>query len=626
MDLNSYRPLYPDELLYGWIMDLANYNFPNDSYGCQRIVNALFPFSKNPLHSKKLSREPIRKDFLQGLDSSIRMLKERGYTVPDTTTLLAYHTPLIITGLSRSARNQARYIHYTTADVTGSPLDSPTLPLIIKDIKCCPHCLKIGRYVRTWHNLPGVNFCAMHKTRLVHYDFKNFINFDLNMEYLIQQHIEIDYAIYVKTIYDNLSDISLDDIREIMHEYRSSSAKISIPFPSVVRTLIDFHVDYTKLALKSVSRVLPKIPAHIELLSNEYAIGTFRCLKCGTTWTDAIISVQIGFGCPKCTMQQDPDDFAATLLRNVGDGNYFLAEKLNGIGSLQYITHSTCGQTKLTSLTAKIWHGTTCACEKAHSITDVQNIIDNLKEGFFVEQYTPTKETMILYHKYCDNRFRVLLSAFRANPSCPYCYQKDKDEKKYVSLKTALGNDYKIISFQQNDFVTVLHKRCGQIQTRKYSSFINSRACPLCVPYRHEKRLTAHSTYEAALLIELRNWFQEHKIWISRHHLNGKQSKQYYNALSLLEKNGFIYRISFGIYSDQKDLSVYDVINEKYLLDDKSGKRIGSFTENTLKYLNGELQDEPEIITLETTALKRKSTSIVKICDRTVKIRGVKCK
>ena len=104
-----YRPPYDDELLYGWIAALADMNFPMDTTGIRRVIDCLFPFSKPPQKRGVIVKDPVRKDYIRGLDMNVRGLQEHGYKVPSADVLLRRSTPVAAMGICWSRGKAAIY-------------------------------------------------------------------------------------------------------------------------------------------------------------------------------------------------------------------------------------------------------------------------------------------------------------------------------------------------------------------------------------------------------------------------------------------------------------------------------------------------------------------------------------
>lgn len=155
-----------------------------------------------------INKEPVRKDYLRGLDKSIQELKANGYKVPGTADIITYNTPLVAIGIAQDKGDQARYIHTAVSTITGGLLDMPTLPLLVSQIRYCPVCMCTVPYVRTWHNLPGVDSCAIHEVDLCSLEDTSSISWRLERSKCEASSPEkIAYAKYVKSVYDHPTDI-----------------------------------------------------------------------------------------------------------------------------------------------------------------------------------------------------------------------------------------------------------------------------------------------------------------------------------------------------------------------------------------------------------------------------------
>lgn len=628
MALIAYRPPCHDELLCGWLKSLAEENYPLDSFGEQRLADEMFPNGKLPEKRGLFSKEPIRKDFVRGLDSGIREMQADGYTVPDTEDILIYNTTLVTTGIAQTKGDQARYIHTAVSDVTGGLLDMPTLPLTLQEVRICPACMRENPYIRTWHNLPGVAACPLHGVKLGvlghHTEISNW-----RQDQLFDNKANIDevrYAQYAKTIYDNPSAITFQDIRVYLAEQGIKIPEIKgerkcLSFEKTVSFLIDNEIDYKNI-IKSVKHSKNERFESVSLLSTSGPVGTFQCNKCGHVWTDAMESVRLGFGCPACLGNEDPDEFINRVLARIGDGYYRLTEPFQGMGATQIVRHDTCGSEQLARLSGRIWHRTTCACEKAHTVTSMQKLVDDIAAGFTVETYTPTKGMMTLRHDACGKAQNVFWISFKGNPTCPFCRQDTRQESTQKLLKERLDPDYEIIGISSTN-VAVKHKPCGQIILGSYSAFLRGKKCPLCVPYLTKKRGEGVVTYESQLLKEMQAWFTHHPLWVSPRHRDGKLGRKYNDALAVLVKKGYIYKVGYGMYSNREKWTVYDLVKWKYLIDD-AGDTVGRFTGETAAFLHSERTVEPDEITLESALLAPQTHSTTTIMGRTVKLSGMR--
>ena len=625
MILPIFRPLRHDELLYGWITDLAHLNYAGDVRGVQRVATALFPYSYVPERRHIQSQESLRKDFIRGIDDSLRANSEMGYSFPEAWILLAYNTVLYSMGVSRTASTQARYLYTALSSVYGDIMDMPTLPSSVKSIKTCPACMSENSYIRTWHHLPGVDVCAVHRIKLLNWEESGD-----DCTILPEGHPDVVYAQYCKTIYDHPSSISLKNIKKMLKPYCTPEetailSRKSTRFQAVVEMLIRYNVDYHVIVQMAD---IGKPSSYLEgyrVLKEGKGIVEVSCNRCGKTFTGVSSAIEAGFGCPVCMRSVHPNNFVSDILKTVGDGNYKLTMPFQGMGAVQDVVHKTCGQSIRVRMASRLWDKQVCRCETANKLTDMQRQINSLSAGFKIVSYHPTKGTTTVSHR-CGGSWNCNWLAFKSHPRCPYCKSKDARESNYKQLAFELGEEY-IIKAQSpgnkgNTFV-VMHKPCGTIIQGKLKQFQGTaqkgpKRCPICNSYFKSQRFSG-LTAEGELYLEMQKWFKSHKAWISRRHPE-YHSKSYYDALIVLEKKSLIYRVSPGVYSNSPVLSVYDVLREKYLLDN-DGKICGRFTGEAADYLGGKAE-EPEVITLESTLLVRKSVYRTIICERKVDVKG----
>lgn len=342
---------------------------------------------------------------------------------------------------------------------------------------------------------------------------------------------------------------------------------------------------------------------------------------CNTIWTDAIEAVRIGFECPVCRGKSTPEDVVATIFHRIGDGHYRLTEPFRGMGATQPVFHETCGQLTASRLELKIWHGTTCACEKVHNKQTLQERVNRVSSGFTVEDYDPNKGIVTLRHE-CGEQRRTFLNGFMTNPLCPHCKSKKRENQRRERLSDAIGADYEIIDCPSEGSVRVRHKLCGKEMTGNYEPFIYGRRCPLCTPYYRKDRSMQSLPYEADLLREMEAWFEHHALWVAGRHRKAEHTRQYYDALLKLVKRGYIYLVDRGLYSNRCEMDIYEVLKWKYLMDDQCNT-VGNFTGLTAAFLAGKTDVEPETITLESSLLRRKDWSVVRAKGRKIKVRGI---
>lgn len=562
MDLVCYRPPYPDELLYGWLKDLARQNYPLDTKGIQRVLNYVFPYRYPPEKRGFLGREPrpLRMDYVKGLDRGIRQLQQKGYQIADPEDIVTYNTPLVAISVALNKGDQTRCIHTAMAEVTGGPFDMPTIHMSITTIRICPCCMRERPYIRTWHNLPGVEVCAVHGIVLESADESTISG--VSRHQTVQGNAEqTEFAKLAKTIYDNPRGLTLQDIKDHLPAETALRSPGEQPFERVLHALLAHHIDYLNITAQQNDTRSTYDGA--TLLSRTGMISTYRCRKCGTVWTDADEAIRIGFRCPQCIKNVPPDTIISEMLGRIGDGKYKLTKPFFSIGGTQDILHETCGQVTASRLELKVWHGTKCRCEAIHTLDSLQRIVDSYADGFTVCDYDPIKGIISLRHNTCGFTMTPYLTGFKMNPTCPNCEKKKRNQRRSDKVKSTMGDDYELIELPETGKVRVRHKTCGTELIGEYASFANGRTCPLCTPYRKKDRENRKVSYEAELFMEMKDWFRHEPLWIAGQHRKGEHTRQYYDALQKLVHGGYICQLGRGLYSNKNDIPIPDSVRKK---------------------------------------------------------------
>ena len=603
--LNFYRPPYDDELLYGWITALADMNFPMDTAGIRRVIDCLFPFSKPPQKRGVIVKDPVRKDYIRGLDMNVRRMQEQGYKVPSADVLLRCSTPVAAMGICWSKGNAARYIHTVMAPVTGTWTDMPVTPDLVKELRYCPDCMRQERCLRTWHHLSGVKACAVHGKSLIRINRKELQELLGGRIKLPDPEVacedDVSYAEYVKKIYEDpaysfedvcmsLSDRGIQD--PLLYKY-------NIPFEKAVRFLMRYGPCGGSAAACRMAE--------------------FHCDECGTVWTDSADAPDHGFGCPVCMPHEDAGDWTRNILSGTGDGRYRMKDPFTGMGGTQTILHETCGKETDVRWASVIWEGRRCACEAAHTTAEMQEMFG--AEGFIVTDYEPIT-TRIRYKHSCGSSCIITVQEAKEHGGlvCRACREKDVTAHRKEALQIVLGPGFEVTKCGARGKIVVRHRPCGKVITRNYRDMLRiGPACPFCSPYRIGRRTADSLSVKARIYRDITEQSDAgHKVWIRKRRSVGIKTKDVDIALEALLRTGKIRKLSYGCYAKTNDdVTVYDVLRELYLSEG------GQFTGQTAEYLAGKA-DEPEIITLESARLVRKSPNTVNVLGRRVAVCGIK--
>lgn len=655
MKITIYRKPYRDELLFSWIMDLAEQNLGSD-YFCtylQTFLYHFFPKENQQYRNGGLKKERPRLDCLVGMTESIRYIKEQGYEMPDLIDLMCNQTPVVAMGIARKSGYQAKYIETFIRPIRKDKWDMPTFPYEGKTLKFCEACVKeddltMAPYFRTWHNIPGVTVCAVHKTSLMEMTPETAVRLIKHQKITgyarpCKEQVsdaDIRIAEFAKALYEDPGIIDLQIIRVVLKKKREELGvkgktpfqnKFMYPFDKVVMEILEYFPSYEAFCeetepfvREAYEEMMAEYPEHVVPVSAYGPVMKMRCGICGYEWYCHPYSISIGFYCPVCDGALSDEVRMKRLLSKIGDGQYEMLGDFEGIGALQKIRHRTCGQVSgdtAGGLAAKIWGRRRCSCEIALTKEDWQKRVDEISNEFEVLEYYKSVGKIKVQHK-CGESYITTCQSFLANPKCRICSNPILTESEMEKIiRDELGEEYEILGGLSGNRITFRHKPCGIVTTSSVNMIRSGWKCRLCTS-RWKNEREAGLTLEGRLYMDIREHLKTHKVWSSRKHLGEERSKECRNALDSLVYRGFLHRISSGYFSDTEDVTVYDIVEETYIRD-KDGTLCGNYTGETMEYMIGIRKEEPQKITLESELLTRKADCTVKICGRRVVVKGI---
>lgn len=656
MRITTYRPPYRDEFWYGWLLDLADTNMDSRyiATNVMKFTARYFPYSGVVLENGKFARQELWLDCIRGLSDNIRNLKEQGYVVPDTDDFIRYHTVLAVTGIAKPAGIQAKYMEAVIRVRTRDKWDLTATDAEVKSLKICPECVKEDLkdrtpYLRTWHQIQGVTVCAEHGIPLQTITRKealSFIQGDLPMGEKVDKEAEkeeFSYACFIKEIYDRPSWMNLGILRQAVIPYEDEidighfTGRRPHTFTKVAKELMKTFGSYVEIlemarepAGREISKILYGIPDSIRINGTVSHVSEFSCSICGHTWEAHPYAVYKGFGCPVCDSGLSDEERINRLLLRVGDGKYELAEPYEHMGKRHKIFHRTCGRIindTTTTLSERIWWEHRCACEKMTNMEELKEKVEKAGTGYVMTGYERKKinghrRNVITIKHTCGQTRTVTDRVFFAFPYCRRCEPLRMDENNIdVWIERLLGDEYELYSYQSFRYLEIRHKPCGTVFDTNLYVLKNGKQCPLCASYYIAER-DQGPTLESILYLQMKDYFKDHKVWSTRKHLTMKDKKPYFIALRKLEIQGYVKRVSTGYYALTDEVTVYDLLNEKYLTD-RNGDPCGRYTGETHEYLTGKRDTEPEVLSLESGSLYQYSQTTVTVMGKKVLTRGL---
>ena len=93
----------------------------------------------------------------------------------------------------------------------------------------------------------------------------------------------------------------------------------------------------------------------------------------------------------------------------------------------------------------------------------------------------------------CKHTYFLHCEAAKKGLGCPFCIQDlSEEEKTRYLLETRFGAEYDVVEVSDNNTITICHKKCGHIHTRRNAKHLlwnEHICCPHCSRHLHEKRL-----------------------------------------------------------------------------------------------------------------------------------------
>ncbi|MCB7319888.1 TniQ family protein [Lacrimispora sp. 210928-DFI.3.58] len=236
-------------------------------------------------------------------------------------------------------------------------------------------------------------------------------------------------------------------------------------------------------------------------------------------------------------------------------------------------------------------------------------------------------QDVTLEHAQCRGRFTIGLRSFIEKPFCRKCYENSPYRKAFAKqVYDLVGNEYKIVKPYVNEKTAVQleHTKCGTITETLPDNFLLGKRCELCTPIIKKEDmkniilentggnykvvnilknsiivrdmdgfLTENTTHYfmqelmrptpsvyfkvrtgipqlperllGKVYLMIKEWCKDHRLWIMADHIKEDEYEDVKLKIWTLIKNGYIYRITEGVFSVYNNVSFEDYIEERYL-------------------------------------------------------------
>lgn len=530
------RPM-EDELLYGWLLRLANVN------GCTSVEELKFRWFTD--HYK----DPVKRQYGS---KRIDILPETGricklhesldcFPMPDE--IAGKMTPLYAVFPFMLYGHQGRWMQFLLRDKRAFDLGENGQATLFDGLHFCPECMDEDKkrlgfpYIRTWHHVPGVKMCAVHGISLReikqrncrHVDIEKLTGGACEMKLTGELRTEKRIACFAKNLYDKPPFFDLKGLQQILSNkmvedgYGTSPPyehlKVALDqegylsyfqenIASRVRLLLTNSWVNAETILAFTSFLFPEFERfekqaeyftnrleepfcelaqkNYDILSSFGPVVKLGCRVCGSHFWIHPYALAIGCQCPDCETRLSGKQIAENRLKFLGDGNYELLDiGESGTGKVKLL-HRTCGKIRTVKLAETLWLGKRCKCE-------CRTTEDCLREetqayGFALVNYIreDNRNVLELRHLQCGREFLVDVRQFRRNKKCPYCeysipYSYTLEEFK-KAVQELVGDKYilKGTYVDKHTKTAFLHKECGTVTEMTPEEFLTGKRCKLC--------------------------------------------------------------------------------------------------------------------------------------------------
>ena len=531
-----------DELFYGWSIELARANgFDNFN----SVYSFLYHFMKADLPADVQYGSMCKYDYPSNLDITCRRYEEL-QSFPTVEEIIRDMTPLYTLFPLLSEHAQVKRSQLLLRSRRGSMLDVSYRTQDIKELRVCPLCMEADReragraYYHVWHQLYGVNTCAVHHVPLMrvtkekneYLDEADTLSGLKEMSYNISPEIDKQISEFMYEMYLRPSNMALSGLQNMLLErMKEKGYTAKSPYDDLKNAMIEkgytflqdtawrirFRETFTSSNLNpmtylimlsflyedydefhkqaSVQKILwrerfyREAKRKFEVLSAFGQTMEFRCRVCEESFYMHPYAVLMGFGCPECDRKAGDEQVIHRMISRVGDGNYKLAEKMRagGKGKETAVLHKTCGETLRLSPYRMIYDGVGYPCEKSVNLNKIRHTVERVSTDFTVIDYR-IKNTVTyieIFHKGCGQSFQVGLRDFTMRPFCRICEPKQySNERLMQDVKELTGDTYEVVKpfVSQDEKIELQHKLCGTRFECYPSEFLNGRRCSLCTP------------------------------------------------------------------------------------------------------------------------------------------------
>lgn len=501
--MNEFIPLvsnpYPDELLYSWIIRLANINELHN-----RTFYELY------LGEKDVKKRPIKIDIRRGyrnfynaLDCDEDMM-ELYFRMSTTSFELSF----------MGKRQQIKILHNIIRDEDELNCINN---YFVKEPRVCLECMKedietYGEpYLHRAHHLTGIVACHKHHTPLYtlknrknevnkndihYYDFKNITNKISDISEYDCKYADYVYELLSQNIISNSDDILLviaDKIKETTgKEFSGKQPLIHYIANLVSNTSEKTYARKTELStiefIKCLMMFFPSVDDFINKIPPHSLITKEHCKKCNCDFYAVPQALKDGWGCPQCDAKAGSEKLLKRIVKTISGGELELVKIVDGKPSKKLLLYNkSMNMNVTTNLTNLLYGNQKHYGTMRMSRREAEQYMKKYKHFQLIE-YTGSSHPAKIYHDICGQTFELsAFGLFMTSPVCRCCETiKEFDIDVFKQqVKDIVGDEYEVLDYfreENGNLVNVMikHKKCGTVKKYKPYNFLTGERCSKC--------------------------------------------------------------------------------------------------------------------------------------------------
>ncbi len=518
---------FPDELLFSWIIRLAEIN----GLKVYDFVKAYF--SNVKYRSTNKLPFDIREGFLN-FCRALNLNKEEDDLYLSLSTF-SYEC----LGLKEAMQTRVLNNIFYPVDKINTKVNP-----FFSTLNICPDCIdedtrNYGRaYYHRAHQLSGIYKCYKHGTVLRKCEGSVIdINNISSIEY---KESKEDYSKFAYDLLNANLNTNVDEIVSLCEKHNIKTSKKRFYGSSTKDILPELYT----LCKGDIGTLKPL------LADNSSIIKKFKCDSCDSNYFGTSFSYSIGCRCPVCVKKDDIQDRFKNMITLAGNKEYEVLSKFESMNKKVLLKHS-CGQEVKVTPRGFLYEGIRCECKNVIKFDRAKRNVED-SGGFKLIEFTKANEPITVKSLSCGHVFKTRYHKFIKYKGCRICCPSTMDDYAFEYRVDNISNgDFKFIGPYRgySTKTKFIHNKCKTIFEATPKYFLEYKVCPYCDS-------TWNKSWEQgfSLLCEYKNEFKTSNVpkrakykgvllglWCQRQRKDFKNGSLSNDRTNRLKEIGFIF-------------------------------------------------------------------------------------